>query len=227
MKIRTLDRKAVTDPETAGIRLRGRSSDEIPFGAKAMLEDPDVEGVWNSRASTPLQSPVLEPRKSSPSRNPFSRSRRNSSISSLSHLNLPDGESPNRPAESDSIPPSNLDGTPTSTAPLFSHNSFDTSWQYNVPAPYAHNETFPRRRSVTIRATTKPETVAERNTQCKWNYTWSFHEVSLFLTLSRPTTVFFYRNQLKTERSSLDRSHTCNTDSRTAWKNSDSVWACP
>jgi hypothetical protein len=176
VKIRNLDKKAVivADPETAGIRLRGRSSDEIPFGAKAMLEDPDVEGVWNSRASTPLQSPVLEPRKSSPSRNPFSRSRRNSSISSLSQLNSPDSNNPNQPIESENIPPSNLDGTPTSTVPLFSRNSSDTPWQYKVPTPYAHNETFPRRRSVTIRATPKQDTVAEKDTKCKWETIWSF-----------------------------------------------------
>lgn len=166
VKTRTLDQKTVADPEIAGIRLRGRSSDEIPFGAKAMLEDPDVEGVWNSRASTPLQSPVLEPRRSSPSRNPFSRSRRNSSISSLSQLNAPDNNNPNHLTEPENLPPSNLDGTPTSTAPLFSRNSSDTPWQYKVPTPYAH-ETFPRRRSVTIRATSKQDSIAEKTAQCK------------------------------------------------------------
>lgn len=28
-------------------------NDDIPFGIRALLEDPDVDGVWNSRANTP------------------------------------------------------------------------------------------------------------------------------------------------------------------------------
>lgn len=32
-----------------------RSSDEIPFGIRALLDDSEVEGVWNSRNATPLQ----------------------------------------------------------------------------------------------------------------------------------------------------------------------------
>lgn len=167
IKISRMRKKAAADLETANTRHRGRSSDEIPFGAKAMLEDPDVEGVWNSRASTPLQSPVLEPRRSSPSRNPFSRSRRNSSVSSLSHLSLRDGKVSDQNTKKVCNSPGNLDGTPTGTTPLFSRNSFDTPWQYKVPVPYAQNGTFPRRRSVTIRAMSAQDIIADESTQGK------------------------------------------------------------
>lgn len=29
-------------------------SDDIPFGIRALMEDPEVEGIWNSRTITPL-----------------------------------------------------------------------------------------------------------------------------------------------------------------------------
>jgi len=140
-----------------------RSSDEIPFGAKAMLEDPDIEGVWNSRASTPLQSPILAPRSSSHSRlslNPFSKSRRNSSVSSLSHLDLPQRSPSNASAEAVSPFQKEPTGVSSSTMPMLSRNSQDTPWQYQVPMPYAQNQAMPRRRSVTIRATPKGDASA-------------------------------------------------------------------
>ena len=156
------------------MRLRIRSSDEIPFGAKAMLEDPDVEGVWNSRASTPLQSPVLAPRSSSHSRlslNPFSRSRRNSSVSSLSHSDLPRRTPSDASAEAESQCPKEPTGVSTSSMPMPSRNSQDTPWQCQVPKPYAQNQTMPRRRSVTIRSTPKEDAPAARTAlgELKWS----------------------------------------------------------
>lgn len=156
------------DVEKAEVRERIRSSDEIPFGAKAMLEDPDIEGVWNSRASTPLQSPILAPRSSSHSRlslNRFSKSRRNSSVSSLSQLDQPQKSPSNASAEAVSPFQKEPIGASSSAMPMPNRNSQDTPWQYHVPVPYAQNQAMPRRRSVTIRATLKGVGSAEETIQ--------------------------------------------------------------
>ncbi len=155
-KIEKLTMARQADVERAEIRQRARSSDEIPFGAKAMLEDPDIEGVWNSRASTPLQSPVLAPRSSSHSRlslNPFSKSRQDSSVSSFSHLDLPQRSPSNASVEALSPLPKEPAGASSSTMPAPSINSHDTPWQYQASMPFSQNQPMPRRRSVTIRAT--------------------------------------------------------------------------
>ncbi|KAK5956528.1 hypothetical protein OHC33_002013 [Knufia fluminis] len=168
LKIKNLTKAGDADVERAEIRQRIRSSDEIPFGAKAMLEDPDIEGVWNSRASTPLQSPVLAPRSSSHSRlslNPFSRSRRNSSVSSLSQLDLPQRSPSNASAETVSPSPKEPTGASSSTVPMLSRNSQDTPWQYQVHMPYAQDQLMPRRRSVTIRATSRGGATAGETAQ--------------------------------------------------------------
>lgn len=176
IKISRIRKRAAADLEKANTRLHGRSSEEIPFGAKAMLEDADVEGVWNSRASTPLQSPVLEPRRSSPSRNPFSRSRRNSSLSSLSHLSLRDDKPAHPSIDVGNLQPGSLDGTSTATTHLFSQNSFDTPQQHGAPVVHSQNGTFPRRRSVTIRATLAQNSGAVGTSPGEW------HEVLWYTT---------------------------------------------
>jgi len=170
LNIEKLTKAQNVDVERAQTRQRIRSSDEIPFGAKAMLEDPDIEGVWNSRASTPLQSPILAPRSSSHSRlslNPFSRSRRNSSVSSLSHLDLPQRSPSNASAEAISACPREPPGASSSALPAPSRNSQDMPWQYQVPMPYAQDQPMPRRRSVTIRATPREDVLAGRTTHGK------------------------------------------------------------
>lgn len=125
-------KKRKADLERAEIRLRAQSLDGVPFGDKALNEEPEIEGVWNSRASTPLQSPVLGPRSSSPSRisiNMFSKSRRNSSISSLTNLTLPETTRVlHTPPETDNSSVAAISTGSTAVAPN------------------------PRRRSVTIRA---------------------------------------------------------------------------
>lgn len=155
--------------EATEIRARVRSSDEIPFGARAMLEEPEIEGVWNSRASTPLQSPILAPRgSSSPSRlslNLLSRSRRNSSVSSvpsLSHFTTP-ASSPNHNAHtpetwpmSTSEPPNTGSTGRTSTAVGGVSIARPTSSQYSGSSQQAEQPFLPRRRSVTIRSASKP-----------------------------------------------------------------------
>ncbi|KIW46432.1 uncharacterized protein PV06_02104 [Exophiala oligosperma] len=57
-----LERKATeAEAERAEISLSARKSHDIPFGIRALLEDPEVEGVWNSRTNTPLR--CYSPRK--------------------------------------------------------------------------------------------------------------------------------------------------------------------
>ncbi|KAL2399752.1 hypothetical protein ABEF93_000285 [Exophiala dermatitidis] len=51
-----LERLAAEEQAERGqATLMCRSSDEIPFGIRALLDDSEVEGVWNSRNATPLQ----------------------------------------------------------------------------------------------------------------------------------------------------------------------------
>jgi len=128
-----------SDIEKAQIKQELRSSDEIAFGDKAMIEDPEVDGLWNSRASTPLQSPVLAPHGSGPSRlsfNLFSRSRRNSSVSSLTNLKLPE---------------------PTTPPPA--HGDHPSPLPTGISAASIVGTALPRRRSVTIRAFSTQDTV--------------------------------------------------------------------
>lgn len=217
IKIRRLRRRATVDLETASIHIRGRLSDEMPFGAKAMMEDPDVEGVWNSRASTPLQSPVLEPRGSSPSRNPFSRSRRNSSVSSLCHLNSHDDRVSRPSIEPEKILPSNLDGTTTSASPLLNRTPVDTPQQFKLPMVDIQGRTFPRRRSVTIRATS-----AQVNTTAEPTQSVYLHILlcllRTLLTVHSAFQKLLHRCKLKTQEPGFNRSHAYDTYSRTPWK---------
>lgn len=189
IKIKKLTRKsAAGDPEMAVVRIRGRSSDEIPFGAKAMLHDPDVEGVWNSRASTPLQSPVIRPRRSSSSHNPFSRSRRNSSASSSSsRFALPESNV-GQPVGTDfATAPGNLDGTFSSMDPAFEHDFPNTICESSALVKSYDREPAPRRRSVTIRAASKQDITIQ---EFKFGIEITLHHVGrvdqTLLTLSRP-----------------------------------------
>lgn len=174
LKIRRLTKIHSTDLEaadTAEIQEKVRSSDEIPFGARAMLEEPEIEGVWNSRASTPLQSPILAPRRSSspsrPSFNLLSRSRRNSSVSSvptLAHFTTPES-SPNH----------NANTPPLWPLPAFIANNGSTSTgvggviiarptsQHSTTSQQVEHSLMPRRRSVTIRSASKPEQITTRS----------------------------------------------------------------
>ena len=68
-----------------------RESAEIPFGIRAIEKGCEVEGVWNSKASTPLQtpigskapSPIIRPRR-------LQKRRRSSSLASVSALDMPE-----------------------------------------------------------------------------------------------------------------------------------------
>ncbi|EXJ85211.1 hypothetical protein A1O3_05886 [Capronia epimyces CBS 606.96] len=56
-----LERRAAEEEAERGeVTLVSRSSDDIPFGIRALLEDSEVEGVWNSRNVTPLNYDPVE-----------------------------------------------------------------------------------------------------------------------------------------------------------------------
>lgn len=137
---------------------RMRDAQDTPFGVRAMMHDPDVDGVWNSRASTPLHSPILGPRNTSPSRNPFSRSRRSSSLSIIK-VNITDPKitplvAASRIAQVDGA--FSLHRTcKSSTSPVTTPKRVvsESSWQSSTPTCAVTLDTTPRRRSVTIRAT--------------------------------------------------------------------------
>ena len=69
-----------------------RTSDDVPFGVRAIEQGCEVEGVWNSRATTPLHSPAISSRGSSPGRsmNKLRKTNRDSSVSSISVLDMPE-----------------------------------------------------------------------------------------------------------------------------------------
>jgi hypothetical protein len=70
-----------------------RRSDEIPFGIRAIERGCIVEGVWNSKATTPLQTPYSS-KASSPvlkaAKNTLKKHKRDSSLSNVSHVDIPE-----------------------------------------------------------------------------------------------------------------------------------------
>lgn len=70
------------------------TSEEVPFGIRAIEAGDEVDGIWNSRAATPLQAPspksFSEP--STPTMKPqkLQKARKFGSESSLSGLELPE-----------------------------------------------------------------------------------------------------------------------------------------
>ena len=69
-----------------------RHSEEVPFGIRAIERGHIVEGVWNSKASTPLQTPSSS-KASSPvlnARNMLRKHKRESSLSTVSGLDIPE-----------------------------------------------------------------------------------------------------------------------------------------
>ncbi|KAK4939628.1 hypothetical protein LTR10_020128 [Elasticomyces elasticus] len=64
--------------------LASRLSEDIPFGIRALTEDAEVEGLWNSRAVTSLHHNFIQPRRSSTSLRRSSQPRKDSLISSTS-----------------------------------------------------------------------------------------------------------------------------------------------
>jgi hypothetical protein len=76
-------RAAEARAERGEMILAGRTSDDIPFGIRALAEDPDVEGVWNSRTHTPLHCHTPQPGRSVASLRPAGQPKRDPSASSI------------------------------------------------------------------------------------------------------------------------------------------------
>jgi len=91
-------RAAEARAERGEMILAGRTSDDIPFGIRALAEDPDVEGVWNSRTHTPLHGHTPQPGRPVASLHPASQPKRDPPASSIEQpatahngLNSPNG----------------------------------------------------------------------------------------------------------------------------------------
>ena len=71
-----------------------RASEDVPFGVRAIEAGDEVDGIWNSKAATPLQSPTpktfSEPSTSSLKRPKLQKVRKGESESSLSKFELPE-----------------------------------------------------------------------------------------------------------------------------------------
>jgi hypothetical protein len=91
--IRKLEIRAAADLAERG-EITERASEEVPFGIRAIEAGAEVDGIWNSRAATPLLAPsaksVSEP--STPTMKPqkLQKARKFGSDSSLSGLELPE-----------------------------------------------------------------------------------------------------------------------------------------
>jgi hypothetical protein len=99
-----------------------RRSEEVPFGIRAIERGYVVEGVWNSKATTPLQTPTSS-KASSPvlkaAKNTLKKHKRDSSLSNVSHVDIPEpalltlnsrelvSELPNTPADKIGTTPRN------------------------------------------------------------------------------------------------------------------------
>lgn len=69
-----------------------RRSEEVPFGIRAIERGCMVEGVWNSKASTPLQTPASS-KANSPilkGKNTLNKHNRDSSLSNVSDVDIPE-----------------------------------------------------------------------------------------------------------------------------------------
>jgi hypothetical protein len=67
-----------------------RRSEDVPFGVRAIERGCMVEGVWNSKATTPLQTPPSS-KANSPilkAKNILKKHKRDSSLSNVSHVDI-------------------------------------------------------------------------------------------------------------------------------------------
>ena len=84
---------AVERAERGEMSLTARQSgEEASFGIRAIEKGYEVEGVWNSRTTTPLQSPVTSspPSPGLRGHSKLKKIQRNSSLSNLSQLEIPE-----------------------------------------------------------------------------------------------------------------------------------------
>lgn len=92
-RLRKLENRAATDLAERG-EITEKASEEVPFGIRAIEAGDEVDGIWNSRAATPLQAlsakSVSEP--STPTMKPqkLQKAWKFGSESSLPGLELPE-----------------------------------------------------------------------------------------------------------------------------------------
>ena len=90
-KTRRFERQTAVEQAERGEMVQGvQSINDIPFGVKALEEEPAIEGVWNARTITPLHTPPGS-RGSSPRLGParlWLKNKRGSSVASISGLDI-------------------------------------------------------------------------------------------------------------------------------------------
>ena len=108
LRDRRLESNALSETAERGeMSLVGRHSDEVPFGINALIEDTEVDGVWNSKANTAFHGKRQKTRSTStlrPGTATFKKLKKNPSVSSASTLDMadtgvasPEGQSPTCP----------------------------------------------------------------------------------------------------------------------------------
>ena len=87
---RHTDRIATETEERGGMTEAVRHSEEVPFGIRAIERGCMVDGIWNSKATTPLHTPSSS-KASSPvlkAKNKLKKHKRESSLSNVSQLDI-------------------------------------------------------------------------------------------------------------------------------------------
>jgi hypothetical protein len=86
------DRVATEIEERGEMTEAVRNSEEVPFGIRAIERGCMVDGIWNSKATTPLHTPPSS-KASSPvlkAKNTLKKHKRESSLSNVSQLDIPE-----------------------------------------------------------------------------------------------------------------------------------------
>jgi hypothetical protein len=86
------DRIATEIEERGEMAEAVRNSEEVPFGIRAIERGCMVDGIWNSKATTPLHTPSSS-KASSPvlkAKNTLKKHKRESSLSNVSQLDIPE-----------------------------------------------------------------------------------------------------------------------------------------
>lgn len=86
------DRIATEIEERGELTEAVRHSEEVPFGIRAIERGCMVDGIWNSKATTPLHTPSSS-KASSPvlkAKNMLKKHKRESSLSNVSQLDIPE-----------------------------------------------------------------------------------------------------------------------------------------
>ena len=92
-KLKKHTNRIATEIEERGEMTEGvKNSEEVPFGIRAIKRGCMVDGVWNSKATTPLRTPSSS-KAGSPvlkAKNTLKKHKRESSLSNVSQLDIPE-----------------------------------------------------------------------------------------------------------------------------------------